>query len=126
MKLRIFTGDYGELIYYERENLSGPKQSKYAISSTIEPVKLHAVLSVALGIRVVVRKIRLVYNVGQMRIHLDEVDGLGSFIELEFVLRPNQDIEEGFKTTRDIMKSLEISDEDLIAESYADLLESRG
>jgi len=86
LKLRIFSEDSGELIYYERSDQTGPKRSQYFISQTAEPRKLMIVLESAFGIRGVVRKKRLLYCVGNTRVHLDEVDGLGTFMELEVVL----------------------------------------
>jgi predicted adenylyl cyclase CyaB len=122
LKLRIFNPDYGELIYYERPDTTGPKQSKYIISKTLEPFTLRATLVASLGIKVVVRKQRLLYKIGQMRVHLDDVEGLGLFVEFEHVMRPGEDPEKGLREARDLMQRLEIPDEDLLAQAYADLL----
>jgi len=124
LKLRVSAADRGELIHYERDDSRRPRQSTYHISKTKDPASLKAVLSSALEIQGVVRKRRLLFTVGQARIHLDEVKGLGQFVELEFVMQPNQNSEHGTAVLRDLMKKLEINDEDLIAEAYVDLLSS--
>ena len=97
LKLRMFSPSQGELIYYERDNISGPKQSNYSISKTDDPIKLKNMLSCALGIQGVVRKKRYLFLVGQTRIHLDDVEGLGYFIELEVVMQPNQTAKAGLR-----------------------------
>src|SRR5687767_14220176 len=85
LKLRILSSISAELIYYEREDRAGPKESRYSVFHTSEPDSLKALLQMSLGIRGIVRKQRTLYLVGQTRIHLDEVEGLGSFVELEVV-----------------------------------------
>ena len=76
-------------------NTAGPKRSDYLIVETSDPSTLKATLTAALGVRGVVRKTRRLYLVGQTRVHLDEVEGLGQFMELEVVLRPEQSNAEG-------------------------------
>jgi predicted adenylyl cyclase CyaB len=124
LKLRIFPDDSGELIYYERADQPGPKRSQYFISRTAEPRKLTIVLESALGVRGVVRKKRWLYWVENTRIHLDEVEGLGTFMELEVVLSTGQRTEEGEGTVADLMEQLGISASDLVDAAYIDLLEA--
>ena len=124
-KLRTFASDLGELIYYERENSYGPRRSHYLKSATTDPNSLKAVLSAVLGIRGVVRKQRLLYKVGDTRIHLDEVDDLGVFLELEVVLNPGQTTEQGETIASELMMKLGIEKADLVDSAYIDLLESR-
>ncbi len=69
-----------------------------------------------------VRKRRLLYTVGGTRIHLDMVEGLGNFIELEFVEQLARPGEDGIKSVAEIRQRLDIRDEDLIAGAYIDLL----
>uniref|UniRef100_A0A8C5MV10 CYTH domain-containing protein n=1 Tax=Leptobrachium leishanense TaxID=445787 RepID=A0A8C5MV10_9ANUR len=83
LKLRDFQDGRGQLIYYERPDLQGPKLSNYSISSTSDPHGLEEVLTQALGVRGSVVKQRLLFLVGQTRIHLDRVQDLGDFLELE-------------------------------------------
>lgn len=125
LKLRVLSGGEGELIHYERDDSTGPKTSTYSIYSTKSPESLHATLGSALGIRGVVRKKRTLYRIGQTRIHLDEVDELGRFIELEVVMQPGQTAEQCIQTAEDLMQRLEISKADLIDRAYIDLLTAR-
>ena len=122
LKLRRIADDQGELIAYQRDDVSGTKQSDYLLSRTDAPADLRAVLARALGVGTVVKKTRLLYLVDQTRVHLDEVAGLGAFLELEVVLAPDQPPEEGHRIAREIMTALEVSDADLIDVAYADLL----
>lgn len=122
LKLRELSATEGELIFYRRPNTFGPRQSDYSIHPTKSPASLRALLTAALGIGTVVIKTRLLYLVGQTRIHLDSVDGLGWFVELEVVLAPGQSAEEGSRVARELMSALEIDQADLIDRAYGDLL----
>jgi predicted adenylyl cyclase CyaB len=82
-------------------------------------------LSLALGVRGVVRKKRTLYLVGQTRLHLDEVEGLGEFVELEVVLRHGQSDLEGQQIARELMTRLAIREQDLLEGAYMDMLEGR-
>lgn len=125
LKLRIFAPDRGELIAYERENCAGPKQSRYWIAPMADPAAMRQALQQALGIRGIVKKTRLLFRVAHTRIHLDEVENLGHYMELEVVLQPGQSREQGEKIARDLMARLQIAAGDLIAVAYLDLLEKR-
>ena len=122
LKLRIFAPNSAELIYYEREDGPGPKESRYSLSQTSEPEALKTVLQKSLGVRGIVRKQRTLYLVGLSRIHLDEVEGLGSFVELEVVLQAHQSHADGDQIARGLMLKLEIQDSDLVEQAYIDLL----
>ena len=123
LKLRVFSENKGELIYYVRDNSTGPKRSYYYIYKTNEPEILKKILEFTLGIRGVVKKKRLYYIVGNTRIHLDEVKNLGSFIELEVVLSAGQNENEGKVIANDLMAKLDINKKDLIDKAYIDLIE---
>ncbi len=122
LKLRILSHAQSELIFYHRENSSGPKQSHYIVHKTNAPHSLIDVLVSSLGIVGVVKKKRQLYFIEQTRIHFDEVEGLGEFIELEVVMNKNQPNETGIAIAHDLMKKLEIEEVDLISEAYIDLL----
>jgi predicted adenylyl cyclase CyaB len=122
LKLRQIAPDDGELIYYERSDAPGPTESRYCICKTADPAGLCTVMSAALGVAGVVRKLRHLYLVGQTRIHLDDVEGLGHFIELEVVLRQRQSRREGIEVAQALMARLGISEHDLIDVAYVDLL----
>jgi len=123
LKLRILAPDRGELIYYRRSNAAGPKRSDYVIAKTGDPAALKTVLSAGLGIRGTVKKRRTLYLAGNTRIHLDEVEGLGHFMELEVVLTPEQNDVEGEAIAADLMDKLGVEEKDLIDVAYIDLLE---
>jgi predicted adenylyl cyclase CyaB len=123
LKLRIFAGGGGELIQYERPDTRAPSESRYVVAPVPEPEVLRAALSRALGVRAVVRKIRTVHLAGRTRIHLDRVEGLGDFIELEVVLAQGADSAAGARVARELMARLEIAEDDLVAAAYVDLLE---
>jgi predicted adenylyl cyclase CyaB len=125
LKLRQLTPNHGQLIYYERPNQEGPKRSNFQVYETDDPEGLNALLNQALGVRGVVRKKRTLYLVGQTRIHLDEVEGLGEFMELEVMLHPGQSDSEGQDIARDLMAKLGIQDNDLLEGAYMDLLDRK-
>ena len=122
LKLRVFSHDSGHLIYYDRPDSAEAKQSGYEIYVTDRPLELQRILSSSLGTSVVVKKKRRVYLMGQTRVHFDQVEGLGNFLELEFVLGKNQDPEEGHIIIDDLMSRLGIDKSDLIAVAYADMI----
>ena len=123
LKLREFASGTAELIAYDRLNQAGPKLSSYVRHSCTEPRTLHAALARSIGIRGVVKKSRHVIHMNQTRVHIDEVDGLGSFLELEVVLSEGQSSEDGEGIATTIMKTLGILPEYLVDKAYIDLLE---
>jgi predicted adenylyl cyclase CyaB len=125
LKLRQLNSSLGQLIYYERTDTAGPKRSNYLIVETSEPAALKATLSAALGIRGEIHKKRSLYLIGQTRLHLDEVEGLGQFMELEVVLRPEQSDAEGQAIAADLMEKLGVVESDLLEGAYMDLLEKK-
>ncbi|HTU26137.1 MAG TPA: class IV adenylate cyclase [Pirellulales bacterium] len=122
LKLRSLSADRGELILYQRANVPGPKRSNYQLAPTSDPAALAAILSAVLPRRATVRKRRTVYHVGQTRVHLDQVVGLGDFVELEVVLRDGQTTDEGAAIARELMHRLGIDAAELIDRAYVDLL----
>ena len=125
LKLRVLAPDLGYLIYYERSDQDGPKRSDYHLAETRDPENLKIALSLALGVRGVVKKTRYLYMVGQTRIHVDDVEGLGHFMELEVVMREKQSDAEGQAIAEDLMRRLGVREEALVEGAYMDLLESR-
>ena len=122
LKLRALSPTEGELIYYERADDAGPKESRYVRTPCADPDRLKEVLGRALGIRGVIRKRRRLYHVGRTRIHLDQVEDLGDFLELEVVLREDQDVADGADTARRIMNELGVAEAGLVPQAYIDLL----
>lgn len=125
LKLRHFAPDRGELIYYERADGTGPTLSRYVIAPTNAPSELECALSMAYGVAGRVKKTRHVYLVGQTRVHFDEVEGLGHFLELEVVLEEGQDPREGETIAASISEALGIAPEDRVDVAYVDLLTAR-
>ena len=123
LKLRILASDNAQLIYYTRPDQEGPKRSDYHIAYTTDPDNLKRVLELAYGIRGEVKKTRYLYLVGQTRVHLDDVDGLGHFMELEVVMRDEQSDAEGQAIAEDLMASLGVERSDLLDGAYMDMLE---
>ena len=122
LKLRKASDSEGELIYYERPDTAMPAESGYALARTASPGDLLEVLAGCLGTRGVVRKRRTLYLIGRTRVHLDRVEGLGDFVELEVVLDPDQDRSEGVRVAHEIMESLGIARDDLVEGAYIDLI----
>ncbi len=122
LKLRMFSASEGQLIFYRRDDLAGPKLSEYVIASTGEPDALRGVLTLAYGAVGRVRKTRTLCFIGSTRIHLDDVEGLGHFLELEVVLTPEQTIEDGQAIAEDLMQKLSIEPSKLVRRAYVDLL----
>ncbi|MCP5022561.1 MAG: class IV adenylate cyclase [bacterium] len=122
LKLRQFADGSAELIAYERANVQGVRQSTYFRTPTADGEGLLQALTLSLGVKTVVRKRREVMLVGQSRIHLDQVESLGDFMEIEVVLDPEQAASEGEVILADLMGNLGISSEHCIAGAYADLI----
>ena len=122
LKMRMFSSTEGQLIFYRRDDQAGPKLSEYVMATTAEPDALRGTLALAYGTVGRVRKTRTLCFVGATRIHLDDVDDLGNFIELEVVLTPEQTIDEGQAIAEDLMRKLAIEPGQLIRRAYVDLL----
>ncbi len=122
LKLRAFADGSGELIFYRRNDETGPKESFYIITPTAAPDALRETLALAYGAIGRVRKQRLLYITGRTRIHLDRVEGLGEFLELEVVLRDGETVEAGMQEARSLMQALGVAPEHLVSGAYLDLL----
>lgn len=122
LKLRMFSKDEGELIFYRRTDQSGPKESFYVVSPTSSPDTLRESLSLAYGTAGRVRKIRTLFLAGRTRIHLDRVEGLGDFVELEVVLEQGEPVQAGETEARELMHKLGISGDQLVECAYVDLM----
>lgn len=124
-KLREFTGEGlpGQLIFYTRRNERRPRSSDYHILEVTDSTFLRGLLSSALGVKAVVRKERTVYLFQNVRIHLDKVDGLGTFLELEAVLNEDYLEEESLCLLGELMREFCIAEENLLSESYCELIE---
>lgn len=125
LKLRQINGLSAVLIWYGRANEAGPKASDYQLVPVSNPETLKLALARAQGVKVVVDKRREIYLWHNVRIHLDDVAGLGTFLEFEAVMQP--DIPDGLGRSQiaELRQRFAVGDEDLIEASYSDLLLER-
>jgi predicted adenylyl cyclase CyaB len=122
IKLRALSATEGQLIFYRRANQAGPKESRFVISPTASPDSLRDALTLAYGSAGRVRKHRTLYLVGRTRVHLDRVESLGHFLELEVVLAEGESPDAGVKEARALMTALGLANDQLIDGAYVDLL----
>jgi predicted adenylyl cyclase CyaB len=123
LKLREFDDGSAELIHYQRADTAGAKLSDYVRTQVPSPASMREALERALGAAIGrVRKQRLVLMAGATRIHLDDVEGLGEFIELEVVLREGQSEADGALVAEQLMHDLGLAAASRIAGAYLDLL----
>jgi predicted adenylyl cyclase CyaB len=122
MKLRAFSPIEGELIFYRRANQQGPNESFYVRSPTASPATLREALTLAYGQAGRVIKNRTLYMVGRTRVHLDKVQSLGHFLELEVVMDDGEPAESGIREAHALIARLRIERHQLIEKAYVDLL----
>ncbi len=125
LKLRFFSQQNGVLIFYKRKNDSGPKTSEYFISETKEPGVLLQVLEKSYGIHGRVKKTRKLFLIGRTRVHIDQVENLGNFLELEVVLSENENSNTGITEAYQLMDQFGIKNDNLIDCAYVDLLNNK-
>ncbi len=124
LKLREFGDGTAELISYHREEDSDQRESNFHLYRTQNPAALKEVLAAVLGVRAVVRKKRTLYLHGKSRIHIDEVESLGNFVEFEVPSDGSR--EEASETMKLLLKEFQIAQGDFIRCSYVDLLLRKG
>ena len=122
LKLREIADGPAQLVWYDRPDGPNARPSRYRLVTVEDPRDLRRALASALGVRAVVEKRREVYFYHQARIHLDEVTGLGSFIEFEAVLPTGVDSSMGYELVRTLSDAFEISANDVLATSYVDMV----
>jgi predicted adenylyl cyclase CyaB len=111
------------LIFYLREDLDGPKSSIYQKLPVEDVAGLKELLAIMQGIHTVIEKNREIFLYQNVRIHLDSVNKLGAFLEFEAVMDETyHDRETETKKVEYLMKVLSIKDEDLVSESYENLV----
>ena len=122
LKLREQEPGEDELIEYRRAEEAGARTSSYRRVPVGAAAELREALDAALGTLVVVAKRRRLLLLDNVRIHLDEVEGLGGFMELEAVAAPDSDLAAEHDQVIRLRGQLEIGDEALVGDSYSDLL----
>jgi predicted adenylyl cyclase CyaB len=121
LKLREIAARGAWLISYDRPDRTGAKGSDYLLVPVNEPAGLKSALAHAHGILGIVRKLRHIYLFQNVRIHLDEVEGLGHFLEFEAVLADGADDAMGERQIAALRREFGLADDDLLAGSYSDL-----
>lgn len=111
------------LIFYNRSNQAGPKNSFFQLVKVADPKGLKEVLEKSCGIKMIVKKKREIYYINNVKFHIDEVTPLGSFIEIEAgnILAEKTEAEL-LDQCNFYLTEFGIQDKDLIAESYSDML----
>ena len=122
-RLKLREGNIeNNLIYYERPDQKGPKTSHCQLYETYPGTSLKGLLAKAMGVMTIVDKHREIYFVGNVKIHIDEVLGLGSYVEIEAQGEEGEYTETSLmEQCREIMKDLEIREGDLEKASYSDM-----
>ena len=123
-RLKLREGNIeNNLIFYERTNQHGPKNSHFHLVKVEDAKGLKEVLTKSMGVKVVVKKKREIYYISNIKFHIDEVPELGSFVEIEAGnILANLSREELKEQCDFYMEELGIKEEDLIAISYSDML----
>jgi len=122
-KLKLREEESGAwMIFYGRRDSRDLKLSSYEIVSIAEPEKTREMLTQALGTIATVRKTRILMMRDHVRLHLDRVDDLGEFGEIEAVLGEHGDPEASRPAVDELLRVLNINRENLIAESYFEML----
>ena len=122
LKLREADGQPAELIAYERPDNPDFRESAYHLVVVPDPAALKTALAAALGVRVVVDKRRTLYLWHNVRVHLDVVRDLGTFLEFEAVLRTPEDEAASPGRLAQLSELLGIREADRVSQSYSDLL----
>lgn len=126
LKLREERPGRPHLIQFERASEPRQRESRYRIAEVDDAQALRTALTAALGTSVVVCKTRRLFLWRQVRIHLDTVELLGNFIELEAVAVPGSDLAEEYALVQTLRERLGITDDRLVAQGYAEQLRALG
>jgi adenylate cyclase, class 2 len=122
LKLREILGNRAELIWYDRANVSDPRPSDYLLSPVPDVASMKALLTALHGVRGEVRKVRDIYLYHNVRIHLDRVESLGDFVEFEAVITGVGREADSLAVLERLRDALDLKAEDVVPQSYADLL----
>ncbi|MCX6711061.1 MAG: class IV adenylate cyclase [Candidatus Woesearchaeota archaeon] len=123
-RLKLREGNIeNDLIYYERENEKGPKQSNIILYKTAQNSQIKEILEKSLGTLAVVDKQREIYFIDNVKFHIDNVRNLGSFVEIEAIDRDGTiGIEKLTEQCNYYMNMFKIEKDDLIDISYSDMM----
>ncbi len=124
LKLRSVAGATdGQLIYYERPDVGGVKESRVLLAPIPDAALVREILTRIFPVKAEVRKTREIFRFQGVQVHLDSVEGLGKFVEFEKILADESEREAGVKQLESMRQYLQIADEDLMSSSYSDFFE---
>lgn len=118
--------DGATLIAYARADAATARTSAYHLVAVPDPAGLAGALDASLGTVVVVEKFRRLLLWEGVRIHLDSVEGLGTWVELEAVAAADSDLSDEHRKVAELRAVLHMEDEDVVAQGYAGLLLAQG
>jgi len=109
------------LIFYQRTDAGRARRSKIEMMMLPPRNSIRAILSAAIGVLAVVDKRREIYFVGNVKVHLDRVRGLGKFVEVEAISRGGS-VAKIREQARRFQKLFGIKASDIVAQSYSDMI----
>lgn len=123
-RLKLRQGNIeNNLIFYNRPNQAGPKKSDFRMVPVADGVELAKMLSESIGVLAVVKKSREIYFIDNTKFHIDTVESLGNFVEIEAGnVHRDVPVEQLYEQCNEFVKLLEIDEADLIDRSYSDML----
>ena len=123
LKLREIGHGAAHLIVYHRPDQPGPRRSDYELLDAAHPDRVKDLLDGVLGVETVVDKVRRIWLLGDTRIHLDSVRGLGEFLEFEAVHDAGDPVAESAARAEveRLIRAFEIRQGDLVPHSYREL-----
>jgi adenylate cyclase class IV len=116
----------GQLIWYHRTDEARARPSDYSLVEVPDAGTLHALLAGALGVVVEVTKLRAIYLFNNVRIHLDQVAALGTFLEFEAIVDRECDEQAAEAKIRTLRAAFQLTDESLLSQGYSDLIRESG
>ncbi|MEJ2634501.1 MAG: class IV adenylate cyclase [Calditrichia bacterium] len=122
LKLRLEDDTDSQLIFYRRDNSDQARESNYFIYRSDKAEDLSNILGMALGRKLIVKKVRTLLMFRNVRIHLDRVEGLGEFLEFESVVNGDTSEQEAQRNLAEIQAFLSGFEFHPVPESYSDLL----
>lgn len=125
-RLKLREGNIeNHLVYYERPDKTGPKNSRFHLLAIPDARAFKEVMAKAVGIKTVVKKKREIYFIKNVKFHLDTIEGLGNFVEIEAGnLTADLPVEALTEQCNFYVSELKIQESDLLRVSYSDMIES--
>jgi predicted adenylyl cyclase CyaB len=124
LKLRETAGFQAELIYYERAEASARRESDYLVTRIPDAASAIELFTKAFGVRAIVRKKRTLVLLDTTRVHFDNVEELGQFVEIEVPVREDEAASD--RRLDSLIDGLGLTWDDCIRQSYVDLTLEKG